>query len=99
LVQGLEHVDARLQERAIVRLCAAKAFNEPANGRGFGLVVLGFFEIEVVHDSTDVTDGRVGNVESVAERLECAVAAAVTELQRTPEQRLPATTTWIRASP
>src|SRR5262245_24191334 len=80
LVQSLEHVDARLQERAIVRLRTAKTLDETANGRCFGLAVLAFFEVEVVHDATDVAHRGVGNGEPVTERLECAVGAVVAEL-------------------
>src|SRR5262245_13367465 len=79
-VQSLEYVDARLQERAIVGLRTAKALDETANGRCFGLVVFGFFEVEVVNDAGDMTNRRIGNGESLAERLERATRAVVTEL-------------------
>src|SRR5262245_54465412 len=80
LVQGFEHLDARLQKGSIIMLSTAQALDKTANGRCVSLVVLGLFEVEIVHDAADVANGRVRDRESIAKGLERAVHAVMPEL-------------------
>lgn len=73
LVQGLEHIDARPQERVIVVLRPSKALDEAPNRRRFRLVVLGVLEVEIVNDAADVAGRWIGDREPVAGAAQAAL--------------------------
>ena len=69
-----------LQQRLIVGVRAAQAFDEAADGRRVWFVETIFFQIQIVNDPADPADARIGEAEARTERLERTTALVVAEL-------------------